>query len=184
MTVSRGIAHDLELDLAGLSAVAEPLLAKLPVSDQRIQAVPDARTLRFYQSTGLLDRPLRYDGRVAKYGRRHLLQVLAVRALQSRGLSLAQVQSVLSAATDEELEQTVESANLLVPLHPISDAKPLRVEPAAVNAVPVVAVPAVPGPFVAVELVPGLIVTIDTRLHSDPQRAIDRLRRAIQGDAP
>jgi DNA-binding transcriptional MerR regulator len=134
------------------------------VTDQRIQAVPDARTLRFYQSTGLLDRPLRYDGRVAKYGWRHLLQVVAVRALQAQGMSLAQVQAALAGATQDELEHMLESTATVEVV-----AAPVSPRPA-----PVVA-------LIAVELAPGVIVTVDSRMHPDPQRTIQRLRRAIRG---
>ncbi len=46
--------------------------------DQRVRAVPDARTVRYYQSIGLVDRPER-EGREAVYRWRHLLQVVAVK---------------------------------------------------------------------------------------------------------
>lgn len=165
----------LDVDLAGLSTAAMPWLAELPVSDQRIQAVPDGRTLRFYQTTGLLDRPMRYDGRVARYGRRHLLQLIAIRVLQSRGLSLAQIQAELSGALDDQLLQLLPSASgpqtTASREHVV--AQELAKERIAENTPPA---------FVAAELVPGMVITIDSRLHTDHARVIALLRRAIKGE--
>jgi hypothetical protein len=42
-------------------------------------------------------------GRTALYGHRHLLQLVAIKKLQARGLSLAQVQEQLLGASDETL---------------------------------------------------------------------------------
>src|SRR5215469_16844232 len=46
-------------------------------------------------------------GRTALYGDRHLLQVLAVKALQARGATLADVQRTLVGASEPELRATV-----------------------------------------------------------------------------
>jgi DNA-binding transcriptional MerR regulator len=70
--------------------------------DGRILSVPDARTVRYYATLGLVDRP-DMVGREARYGRRHSLQLAAIKALQSKGLPLADVQKRLYANTDEEL---------------------------------------------------------------------------------
>ena len=163
---------ELDVDLAGLSTLAAGWLGRLPVADQRIQPIPDGRTLRFYQSTGLLDRPLRYDGRVARYGRRHLLQLLAVRALQSQGHSLAQIQTSLSGASDDELTRALGTA--------FGNRRPaLAASPAPGSVVPAHA--AAPSALVAAELAPGVVITIDARVYTDPARVIELLRRAIQG---
>lgn len=173
MSIGKTIREALDVDLAGLSAAAAPWFARMPVSDNRIQSVPDGRTLRFYQSTGLLARPLRYDGRVARYGQRHLLQLLAVRALQSQGLSLAQVQTALSGANDAELAQKVDAA-LGVP-------RPFDVASASTLAQVSASASNIPTTLVAAELAPGVVVTIDSRFQTDAARVIELLRRAIQG---
>lgn len=80
------------------------------MSDGRITTLPDARTLRYYQSLGLLGRPLRYEGRQAIYGYEHLVRALAIKLLQAQGLSLAQVQRSLAAARLERLETVVQQA--------------------------------------------------------------------------
>jgi DNA-binding transcriptional MerR regulator len=67
-----------------------------------------ARTLHYYRSVGLLDAPESGAGR--GYGRRHLLQLKAIRILQAHGLPLSRIQQLLFARSDEELEQIAESA--------------------------------------------------------------------------
>jgi len=71
----------------------------------RVRDIPDLRTIRYYTTAGLLDRPAEMRGRTALYGRRHLLQLVAIKQLQARGLSLFQVQQRLVGATDAMLRQ-------------------------------------------------------------------------------
>ncbi len=131
--------RDHEWTLSSLVAELGPLCAGLPGGgDERVSPAPDERTIRYYQSTGLVDRPLRYDGRTAVYGYRHLLQALATKALQSQGLSLAQVQSALAGRSTAELE--------------------IAVAPALGQPAPVAAGPR---PLVAYELAPGVVLSID-----------------------
>lgn len=76
--------------------------------DARVSAAPDARTVRYYTTLGLIDRP-RIEGRQAHYGDRHLLQLLAIKALQAFELPLAQIQQRLYGRSDGELKALVES---------------------------------------------------------------------------
>ncbi len=76
--------------------------------DARVSAAPDARTVRYYTTLGLLDRP-RIENRQARYGQRHLWQLLAIKALQSLELPLAQIQETLYARSDAELQQLVDT---------------------------------------------------------------------------
>lgn len=62
------------------------------VPSGRVRDVPDLRTIRYYTTVGLLDRPAAMRGRTALYGERHLLQLVAIKRLQAQGLSLAAVQ--------------------------------------------------------------------------------------------
>ena len=61
----------------------------------RVRDVPDRRTIRYYTTLGLIDRPAAMRGRTALYGLRHLLQLAAIKRLQAHGLSLAEVQQRL-----------------------------------------------------------------------------------------
>jgi len=71
----------------------------------RVRDVPDQRAIRWYTTLGLVDRPAAMRGRTALYGRRHLLQLVAVKRLQAEGRSLAEIQVELAAAGDERLER-------------------------------------------------------------------------------
>ena len=69
----------------------------------RVRNVPDRRTIRYYTTLGLIDRPAEMRGRTALYGVRHVLQLAAVKRLQTEGLSLAEVQARLVGRTDAAL---------------------------------------------------------------------------------
>jgi DNA-binding transcriptional MerR regulator len=71
----------------------------------RVRAVPDRRAIRWYTTIGLIDRPVAYRGRTALYGPRHLLQLVAVKRLQAKGLPLVAIQQELAGATDTQLAQ-------------------------------------------------------------------------------
>lgn len=70
----------------------------------RVSDMPDARMVRWYATTGLLDRPV-IRGRVAYYGERHLLQLVAVKRLQAQGLTLAAIQRRLAGAREATLRE-------------------------------------------------------------------------------
>jgi DNA-binding transcriptional MerR regulator len=72
-------------------------------ADGRVRDVPDMRTIRYYTTLGLLDRPAQMRGRTALYGLRHLLQLVAVKRLQAQGLTLAEVQQRLVGCSDTAL---------------------------------------------------------------------------------
>jgi DNA-binding transcriptional MerR regulator len=69
----------------------------------RVREIPDARTIRYYTTIGLLDRPAGWRGRTALYARRHLLQLVAIKRLQAEGLSLVETQERLLGLPDRQL---------------------------------------------------------------------------------
>ncbi|WP_084956850.1 helix-turn-helix domain-containing protein [Thermoactinospora rubra] len=71
----------------------------------RVREVPGERLIRWYTTIGLVDPPLTRRGRIARYGRRHLLQLVAVKRLQAEGRSIAEIQAALAGATDAVLER-------------------------------------------------------------------------------
>lgn len=75
------------------------------VANGRVTDVPNPRTLRFYVTLGLLDRPAEMRGRTAFYGARHLQQVVATKRLQAEGLSLEEVQARLAGMAPRALAQ-------------------------------------------------------------------------------
>ncbi|WP_279340521.1 MerR family transcriptional regulator [Sphaerisporangium perillae] len=76
-----------------------------PRPNGRVRDVPNERLIRWYTTIGLLDPPLTRRGRVALYGRRHLLQLVAIKRRQADGRSIADIQAELAGATDTTLEQ-------------------------------------------------------------------------------
>jgi hypothetical protein len=97
--------------------VAEALSAGYTgVRSGRVRDVPDSRTIRYYTTLGLLDRPAVMRGRTALYGSRHLLQVVAIKRLQTEGLSLAAVQERLLGLSNAALRRL---ARLETAVHPV-----------------------------------------------------------------
>lgn len=82
--------------------------AEVDQASGRVTEVPSTRTIRYYTTHGLLDGPLEFRGRTALYGRRHLLQLVAIKRLQARGTSLTEVQSRVVGASDDELATLAE----------------------------------------------------------------------------
>jgi DNA-binding transcriptional MerR regulator len=76
--------------------------------DGRVSSAPDSRTVRYYTTLGLLDRPY-MEGREARYGRRHVLQLLAIKALQGNQIPLSDIQAQLYGKTERELESLLVS---------------------------------------------------------------------------
>ena len=69
----------------------------------RVRELPDVRTIRYYTTLGILDKPAEMRGRTAFYGRRHLLQVVAIKRLQARGLPLTAIQEQLLGVDETKL---------------------------------------------------------------------------------
>jgi hypothetical protein len=91
-------------ELTGLASQA--LAVDYPGSPNgQIRDVPDQRTIRYYTTLGLLDRPVSYRGRNALYRRRHLLQLVAIKRLQAEGLTLRDVQQRLLGLAETGLEK-------------------------------------------------------------------------------
>ena len=92
--------------LSELVAEAATRLEALPTpKNGQVRAVPDERTIRYYGTIGLLDRPAAMRGRTALYGRRHLAQVVAIKRMQSAGHSLADIHAMWSTLDDVTLSR-------------------------------------------------------------------------------
>jgi DNA-binding transcriptional MerR regulator len=104
-------------ELADASAEALDALG-IAARNGQVRDRPDIRTIRYYSTLGLLDPPAQMTGRTARYSDRHLLQVLAVKVLQARGATLADVQRALVGASDEELRRAIGPALPELPAAP------------------------------------------------------------------
>ncbi len=167
-----------EWTLSSLVAVLSPLVSALPgAADERVNGVIDERTLRYYQSSGIVDRPLRYDGRAAVYGFRHLLQALATKALQGQGLSLAQVQAALFGVSTAELESAVGRA--LGSVGAPTGVAPATLVAPATRAAPTPPTVVAPRRLVSAELAPGVTVTVDPSVVADAEELLAVLAHSL-----
>ena len=88
-----------------VSEVATKIASLPPPKNGQVRAIPDDRTIRYYATIGLLDRPVATRGRTALYGRRHVAQVVAIKRLQSLGRSLAEIQAAWPTLDDDTLRR-------------------------------------------------------------------------------
>jgi DNA-binding transcriptional MerR regulator len=86
-------------------AVRRALDGEEAPANGQVRAVPDIRTIRYYTTLGLIDRPAELRGRTALYAQRHVLQLVAVKRLQAEGLSLAEIQARLTGLPDSKLRR-------------------------------------------------------------------------------
>src|SRR5262245_15333823 len=153
----------------------------------RVRDGPDRRTIRYYTTLGLLDRPAEMRGRTALYSRRHLLQLVAIKRLQARGLSLAEIQERLLGLPNSRLESLAElprnaetaSPELALPKEETSDrrksfwtAAPTLAENGDVAPSP--DDPVAPRALQAIPLSAGVLLLVPAAraIHSDDLEAI------------
>jgi DNA-binding transcriptional MerR regulator len=71
---------------------ANRALADVEIVDGRVAEQVDPRSVRYYTTLGLLDRPTQ-SGRRVVYGPKHLEQVVSVKKLQALGFSLTEIRA-------------------------------------------------------------------------------------------
>lgn len=138
---------------------SQQLLALLPAGageSRRVRWQPDARLVRYYTTLGLLDRPAELRGRTAYYRDRHLLQLLAIKALQARGLSLQTVQAQLAGQPDAALAALIGLPPDWAARLPAEEAEPVENRPLATESGIAQATTAAPARFW--ERTPGLVM--------------------------
>lgn len=111
----------MEWTIGELAERASAALTPTAQLNGRVRDMPNERLIRWYSTIGLLDPPSARRGRVAMYGRRHLLQIVAVKRRQSDGRTIAEIQAELAGATDQTLESIArlpEHTPEHVPEHP------------------------------------------------------------------
>ena len=87
-----------------LAARAAAAIGETEQHSARVSEVPTERTIRYYTQLGILPKPLRFEGRTAIYGERHVQLLVAVKQLQVQGLTLSEVQQKLVGISDSELK--------------------------------------------------------------------------------
>lgn len=69
----------------------------------KVRDYPDVRTVRFYTTRGLMDKPDRYNGQQAAYSFKHLLQLIAIKYLQFQYLPIKKISEMINGLSQEEL---------------------------------------------------------------------------------
>jgi len=101
--------EDIKLDeLVSLAATIIPKVTGGTHLRQRVSEIPDARTVRYYIQEGLVDRPQGSEGAAALYGYRHLLQLVAIKALQGHFLPIRAIRQALDGLDTPALEKRLE----------------------------------------------------------------------------
>ena len=119
----------LNLTLPDLVAAAALLLSQtdLPQKSGRVSEVPSLRTVRYYAKHGLIPAPRAWQGRAAIYGATHLLGLVAIKRLQSRGMTLEEVYTKVAGADLKTLETlsgiSAQDVTVLLGLSPGSSAQ-------------------------------------------------------------
>jgi DNA-binding transcriptional MerR regulator len=130
-----------EWTIAELAQRVAAALDGVRAPNGRVTVQPDERMIRWYTTIGLVDRPHSFRGRTALYGRRHLLQLAAIKRRQAEGRSLTEIQAELSGATDDALAGVVGVAAGRLrfwaerPAPARATAEPAAAEPAAAESV-------------------------------------------------
>ena len=143
--------------------------------------LPNLRTVRYYTTLGLLDRPM-MRGRVAYYTRRHLAQLVAIKRLQAEGLTLAEVQQRLYGLPNDALEriarlpESLETLDAPTPPAPTRRRRRFWTEPPAPPTAP--ETPAVQT-WQVVALAHGVELSLLLPEPLDPQ-AVAQLQRAAR----
>ncbi len=70
----------------------------------RVTVMPNERTIRFYTANSLVDKPVAREGSHPRYGYRHLLQIMAIKYLQSQYLPLVKIRSLVENSSNRDLE--------------------------------------------------------------------------------
>src|SRR5688500_5586727 len=104
----RAHARHAPWNARGLAAHVTALVdaAGIRPTNASARAAPSAPAVRFYDSSGLMDRP-EGAGTAATYNYRHLLQLLAIKIRQREGQSLDVIREELRETTGDALERRI-----------------------------------------------------------------------------
>jgi DNA-binding transcriptional MerR regulator len=83
----------------------------------RVTEIPSERTIRFYTAIKLVDKPVAKEGSRARYGYRHLLQIMAIKYLQSQYLPLVKIRSLVENISNRDLELLIPEISALTAAH-------------------------------------------------------------------
>jgi DNA-binding transcriptional MerR regulator len=179
------LPEDWTGNLDDLVATVNQLLpAILPLAKAgRSKDDVNPRLVRHYTTERLLDEPLK-QGREARYNRRHLLQLLALRKLMADGFGAAALQDTLQTRTDRDLEALItgETQPEVQAGNPALEYLQQLKRPAdppmrAVLSLPTPTVPPAPERYTRLTLAPGLDLHVRTDVRL-PRSQVEQERLA------
>lgn len=100
-----------------LAKAVETMLRALGARQDRgtVSEIPDERTIRFYQSEGLIDPPIYKSGPASVFTAKHLLQLVAIKLLQSQDVPIKKIRFVMEGKSEDQLEELIEGGRRNLP---------------------------------------------------------------------
>lgn len=180
----------MSIDQAVDRANALLTAATSPQPDGRVRPTLDRRTIRYYQTLGIVPPPRRAGGRRAVYRSTHLVRAVMTKLLQARGSRLGDVAQRLGDRSDQELWQQVgdllQSGSVGMANGPSESPASVRSdsrghEPAQVQEPPPAAAHAggasrEPTHPRAVTILPGVHLLMEATATDDPDELLDAMR--------
>jgi DNA-binding transcriptional MerR regulator len=107
--MSRTVLNEKGKKYVGLpefARVSGQLLEEMNLEQERgtVTSVPDERTIRYYMAEGLVQTPEERQGTASVFGYLNLLQLLAVKKLQSEHLPIRKIRELVAGKNEQELE--------------------------------------------------------------------------------
>jgi DNA-binding transcriptional MerR regulator len=108
--MSKRLVQVREMKFVGVAELVEQASRMLglvaPVQDRgTVTEVPDERTVRYYLNEGLISPAEEKQGTSSVFGYRHLLQLLAVKKLQSEHLPIRKILELVPSRDNRDLER-------------------------------------------------------------------------------
>lgn len=161
----------MSIDQAVDRANALLAAATRPQTDGRVRPMLDARTVRYYQSLGIVPPPRRAGGRRAVYRSTHLVRAVMTKLLQAGGTRLGDVAAYMSGRSDQDLWQQVGDLlqsgadGTIAPKAKSMPSPPAMAEP-----------PIDPAQPHAITILPGVHLLIESTASHDPDELLDAMR--------
>lgn len=160
----------MSIDQAVERANALLAAATSPQPDGRVRPTLDGRTMRYYQTLGIVPPPRRAGGRRAVYRSTHLVRAVMTKLLQAGGARLGDVARTLANRSDQELWQQVGDLLQSGGTEPAGAPSSLPMpSPMPMN-------PGGPAEPRAVTIMPGVHLLIEASASQDPDELRDAMR--------
>ncbi|MBU3728646.1 MAG: MerR family transcriptional regulator [Phycisphaerales bacterium] len=141
--------------------------------DGRVRPTLDARTVRYYQTLGIVPPPRRAGGRRAVYRSTHLVRAVMTKLLQAGGARLADIAPRLERRSDQDLWQQVGD---LLQSGSTGAAAQMPKPQAEPEAEPVRSASGSPTPLHAATILPGVHLLIEASASHDPDELLHAMR--------